>query len=339
MSLSEQWQSLDSYLPSQISKRRLRPIRWFLLEGSRHYVTAALLLIVYGTIYAIGSMWTLEIQQLLTETAAVQTLLNTMLGGVILLVSIVASISAIVLSYDITSLDAQEERISAAMEFRRDVGKLSSRQGSPTDPASFLDLMSEVIRERADALEEASRGSEQEFADAILGYTQDVARTVEGINRSMERVGQGEFDALWRGLEVEYGDHLNRSRKLTLKYGDQFSESSRQRFDELVRSFELFATGKEYFKTLYYSREISQLSRTLLLISFPSILVTASAILAIDAHLFPQVWLFGLPPLLSFVSAVFTISLAPFAVLTSYMLRVATVARRTASAGPFRISQ
>jgi hypothetical protein len=77
----------------------------------------------------------------------------------------------------------------------------------------------------------------------------------------------------------------------------------------------------------------------LLLISFPSILVTASAILAIDAHLFPQVWLFGLPPLLSFVSAVFTISLAPFAVLTSYMLRVATVARRTASAGPFRISQ
>ena len=338
MSLSEQWESLDRHLPNLVSKYRVRPIRWFLLEGSRHHVTLALLLTVYGTIFAIGSLWTLEIQQLLTETAAVQTLLNTMLGGVILLVSIVASISAIVLSYDITSLDAQEERIDAAMEFRRDVGKLASQEGSPTDPASFLDLMAGVIRERADALESASRDSDKEFADAILGYTQDVARTVDGINRSMDRVGRGEFAALWRGLEVEYGDHLNRSRKLTLAYDEQFTDDSRARFDELVRAFELFATGKEYFKTLYYSREISQLSRTLLLISFPSILVTASAILAIDAHLFPQVWLFGLPPLLSFVSAVFTVSLAPFAVLTSYMLRVATVARRTASAGPFRIA-
>jgi hypothetical protein len=67
----------------------------------------------------------------------------------------------------------------------------------------------------------------------------------------------------------------------------------------------------------------------------PSIIVTVSAILAINAGIFPNFWLLGLPPLLTFVSVTFTIALIPFVVLTAHMLRVTTVARRTAAAGPF----
>lgn len=98
-------------------------------------------------------------------------------------------------------------------------------------------------------------------------------------------------------------------------------------------------TGVEYFKTLYYTREISKLSRVLLTSSLPTSLAVASATLAIDAHLLPDLSILGLPPLLTFVSFVFTISLALFALLTAYMIRVATVANRTASAGPFTLIQ
>lgn len=77
------------------------------------------------------------------------------------------------------------------------------------------------------------------------------------------------------------------------------------------------------------------LSRTLLLVSLPAILVTATTILAINANLLPQVWIFGLSPLLTFVAAAFTAALAPFIILTSYMLRVATVSLRTTATGPF----
>jgi len=42
---------------------------------------------------------------------------------------------------------------------------------------------------------------------------------------------------------------------------------------------------------------------------------------------------------MSFVATVFTIALAPFLVLTAYMLRLATVAQRTAGAGPFSLQQ
>jgi hypothetical protein len=39
--------------------------------------------------------------------------------------------------------------------------------------------------------------------------------------------------------------------------------------------------------------------------------------------------------LLLFAGGAHTLALAPFALLTAYVLRVATVARRTLSAGPF----
>ncbi len=327
-----------SWLP--VDREGVHPKRWVLLEGNRYAVIVALLLAVFVTNIAIGTVWTFEMKQLLTETAAVQTLLNTFLSGIILLVSIVVSISAIVLSYDITSLDAQEERIDAAMEFRRDIEQLTDNHESPTDPGSFLQTMTEVIEDRAEALAEATEETDQEFAGTLQEYTENVMTTVNSLDESLQHdTNRGEFGALWDGLEIDYGPHLNRSDRITMVHGDQFSEEYKEKFDELIRAFRLFATGKEYFKTLYYSREVSKLSRTLLLISLPTILVVASATLAIEAHLLPDFWLLGLPPLLTFVSFVITVALTPFVVLTAYMLRIATVAVRTASAGPFTIAQ
>jgi hypothetical protein len=151
----------------------------------------------------------------------------------------------------------------------------------------------------------------------------------------LQRTGGGEFAVLWLGLETDYGPLMNRSRKLTATHRDKLSERVEARFTDLLRSLELFAIGREYFKTLYYSREIAGLSRTLLVISLPTIITTASTILAINANLVPEVRMLGIPPLLTFIAIAFTIALAPYIVLTAYMLRVATVAHRTASAGPF----
>jgi hypothetical protein len=83
---------------------------------------------------------------------------------------------------------------------------------------------------------------------------------------------------------------------------------------------------------------VVELSRTLLVVSLPAIIINATTILAINARILPEIWIFGLPPLLSFVAATFTISLAPFIILTAYMLRLSTVAREAATAGPFSLT-
>jgi hypothetical protein len=335
MSILGRLQNQRDWFPFPHEGIRPEIIRWMLLEGDRYAVTGALLTFVYVSLMVIGTLWTFEMQRILTETPAVQSILNTLLSGIILLVSIVVSINSIVLSHDITSVGTQEERIESVMEFRREVGMLTDSGESPTDPASFLRLMGDVVHERAQALADVPAGTDESLAGSIREYAQSIESSFKGLDDSFQDASSAEFGVLWMGIEMDHGPHIDRTQTLKNTHQDRIPEDVEERLDDLVKALELFTVGKEYFKTLYYNREISDLSRTLLTIALPIILVNNSAVLAINAQLLPSVWIFGLPPLLSFVAVVFTVSLAPFIVLTAYMLRLATVARRSTTAGPF----
>lgn len=339
MSVTDHYWDLRDWFPVPRRNGRFHVARWVLLEANRLAVTGMLLTFMFSALMAVGWIWTFEMQQVLTETPAVQTILSALLSGIILLVSIVVSINSVVLSHDITSVEAQGDRIRAVVEFQQDIGQLTDSGESPTDPASFLGLMASVIHDRATALEAVATGNDEELTRDIEEYVDEVIRTVEPLGNQGNSASGADFGILWLGLEADYGVYMDRSRTLRSSYESSLSDAFEERLDDLVRAFRLFATGKEYFKTVYYTQEVSQLSRTLLVISLPSILVTASAILAINAQLLPETWVFGLPPLMSFVATVFTIALAPFLVLTSYMLRLSTVAQRTAGAGPFSLRQ
>lgn len=331
------FRSWRDWFPVPLEHRGVSPVRWILLDGNRLAVTGALLTFVFGSLLAIGMLWTFEMQRLLTETLAVQTILNTFLSGIILLVSIVVSINSSVLSYDLTSIRTQDERMRALFEYRREISQLVDGAESPSDPAAFLEVMADELRRRAEALSEVAEGADEEFAEEVEAYASDISETADRIKKSSAEASGAEFGVLWAGQEVNYGRHLDRSRVLRASYSDQLSEDLTERLDNLLEAFRLFATGKEYFKTLYYTQETSQLSRTLLVIALPAIIVNASTILAISAGLLPEFSLLGLPPLQSFVAAAVTVALAPYLVLTSYTLRLATVARRTAGTGPYTL--
>ncbi|WP_226039752.1 hypothetical protein [Natrinema sp. DC36] len=289
----------------------------------------------FVAILAIGTIWPFEMQRLLTETAAVETVLNTFLGGIILLVSIVVSINSIVLSYDIISIGAQEDRLRGTLEFRREIGHLTDTEHSIMDPASFLSMMVGVINQRAHELETVTEELDGRDAEEIREHIETILQTIEYIEKSVDQTGGGEFSALWLGLDLNLGPLMERSRVLHLAYADELSDSDEDRFERLIRAFELITTGRHFFTTLYYRREFSMLSRTLLIVSLPAILGTATTILAINANILPQIWIFGLSPLLTFVAAAFTTALAPFIILTAYMLRVATVTLRATATEPF----
>ncbi len=337
MSLSNYFGSWRSWVPVPTDDHGFDLVRWLLLEGHRHAVTGALLTLTFLSIIALGSLWTFEMSQLLTETQAVQTILNSLLSGIILLVSIVVSINSIVLSYDITHVDTQEDRIEGMIDFRHRLGQITSNKVTPTEPHSFLNAMANTIQREADELLAEVEETDEEFAEELNEYVSQITETTERLEHSISEGSGGKFGVLWLGLETDYGPMVNRSREITSRYGNDLSETRTDHFENLIEALQLFATGREYFKTLYYTTEISELSRTLLVVSLPAIVVTASTILAINAHLLPDIWMWGLPPLLTFVALSLVIALAPFIVLTSYMLRVATVARRTAGGGPFVI--
>lgn len=335
MGVVDQVEGMRSWAPIPTDDGRIRLLRWLLLEGNRYAVTGALLTVTFGSILAIGTAWTFEMNQLLTETQAVQMVLRGFLNGIILLVSVVVSINSIVLSYDINPIDAQENRIQGMMDFQQRVGRVTGAEVTPTSPNRFLEVMAETIQLEANELVAEAEGSDEQFAADIRAYLEQITGTTEYLDDSVSEIGGGKFSVLWLGLETDYGPVINQSHQLIAVGGPDLSDSGAAHLERLVEALELFATGREYFKTLYYTLEISELSRTLLFVSLPAILMTASTILAIDGDLVPEIWLFGLPPLMSFVALSIVVSLAPFIVLTSYMLRVATVSQRTAGAGPF----
>lgn len=332
MSRSGGWRG---WVPDPSGRRGVSLVQWLLLEGNRHAVTGALLTMTFVVILAFGTIWTFEMQRLLTETAAVETVLNTFLGGIILLVSIVVSINSIVLSYDIISIGAQEDRLRGTLEFRQEIGHLTDTEQGTMDPASFLTMLVGVINQQANELETVTEELDGKDAEEISEHVETILQTTEHIEKSVDQTGGGEFSALWLGLALNLGPLMERTHVLHQANADALSDRGEDRFERLIRAFELITTGRHFFKTLYYRREISMLSRTLLLVSLPAILITATTILAINANLLPQIWILGLSPDLTFVAAAFTIALAPFIILTAYMLRVATVTLRTTATGPF----
>lgn len=336
MSIADRVQRLRGWAPVPIPDEGISPVRWFLLDGHRIAVASALLAAIFASLLTVGSIWTFEMQRLLTETATVERLFNTILGGIILLVSIVVSINSVVLSYDITSIGSQRERIRKSMEFRHDLGRVAERKRSPSDPRVFLAIMIRLTDDRASALGDAVADDlDDEVRTEVEEFVASLRGVLDEFDSSMEVADSSPFTVLWLSLEYDYGRFMDDSQHLRALYEDRLSEEAQEQFDDLESALELFATGREYFKTLYYSSEFSQLSRTLLVVSLPAILTTITTVLAISAGLLPDVSLLGLPSLQTFVAATFTVSLAPFVVLTSFVLRSATVARMSLSAGPF----
>lgn len=335
MSLGRVVRRWRDWFPTPTEDGDFSIVRWVLLEANRLAVTGALLTFVFASFVLLGTVWTFEMQNLLTETSAVQTILDTLLSGMILLVSIVVSINSIVLSHDMSSVSNQSDRVKGASEFREKLSEMSRPDENPSDPSSFLKVMSRTIRERAQQLDD--EGLDSDGTEDIRTYATNVAEMAEKLG-AVEATDGAEFAVLWKGMEFRYGAQMERSRTLRSAHRGEAADRLEDQLDHLTDALELFAIGKEYFKTLYYTQEVSKLSQTLLVITLPAILINASTILAINAGLLPDFWVLGLPPLQAFVAATFTISLAPYLVLTAYMLRLSAVARLTASAGIFSLN-
>jgi len=337
VSVAGRLRQLRDWVPTPIYGGRPRLLRWFLLGGNRVAVVGALLTGIYAAVMVAGTVWTFEIQNLLTETRTVENLLDTFLSGMILLVSVVVSINSIVLSHDLTSVGTQTQRIDKALDFRKRIGSMTETGSNPSTPRRFLELFSGVILTRVERLVGAVEGESDDAAAAVREHAARVERTASQLD-DVEQVSGAEFGVLLMGLSLDYGDRLDQSQQITTAHGDQLSEEASAALDDLDEALEAFAVGKEYFKTLYYRHEVSELSQTLLLVSLPVIILTTVSTLAIGSGVLPNVWLFGLPPVLSFVAVVFTVALVPFAVLISYSIRLATVAQRTSTSGPFSLT-
>jgi hypothetical protein len=185
----------------------------------------------------------------------------------------------------------------------------------------------------------AADGSNDAFREDVETFADGVAEEIEEARQTLSAARMGSFKVLLTGLSYNYSGELHAARGLRHRHGDDLSEEARDSVDELIRTLKHVGTGREYFKSLYYKRELAYLSSRLLFVSLPVVVFTSYVILALDASLLPDVVFFGMSPLLLFVTLAYTIALAPYLLLTAYVIRATTVTIRTLAAGPFILQE
>jgi len=310
--------------------------QWLLLTGSRLRVAAVLLGLVFVSLFVLATIRPIEVRALLTETDAAKTLFSSLLSGAILLVSIVVSINSIVLSQEITDIESQQERIAASVQYRQHIEEFIEADVTPARPAEFLTTVLYAISRQTARLQQIARErSIEAFERQVEDVADEVGDEIEQARNILKDAQVGSFNVLLAGLNYDNSGQLHAVRSVKLDFESDLDEDAREALEDLIETLQHIATAREYFKSLYYKRELARLSSLLLYVSLPVIVFMSYVILALDANLFPELSGLGVSPLLvSFIFA-YTVSPTPFVVLTAYVVRASTVTMRTLAAGPF----
>lgn len=305
---------------------------WMLIFGNRRMIAVLLLVGVYATFLILHALWPIRIQTLLTEEETIQGLLQTLLSGDVLLVSIVVSVNSLVVSQELTPIGDQHERVIESWNFREE-SERAIGDVSPATPAEFLRQIAAAIERELDELSEHTDEMDEDTSAEIDRLVEALRDHMQGVQGALLGAEDGWFKPELFTPALDPSEGIDRAMRLQER-ADDFPDAVETSLTDILQALQYFSTAREYFKTIYYKQEFSRLSRDLLYTGLPTILLLSYLLLAIRAEMFPGST-FGVNNLFLFFSLAYTAALAPFLVLTGYVLRTALIAEQTVSAGAF----
>jgi len=158
---------------------------------------------------------------------------------------------------------------------------------SPAGLQPFLQYVIEAIHSETESLRTTDGSTTDERARAnLLTFADDIDTRLSQIERRIRQSDPRVSILLLSTLDYPYARHINVTRRLKATHGDVLTESDHESLATLLRILTILASGREYFTTLYFKRELRNLSSALLLLSLPVIVFTSYVLLAMDTGLF-----------------------------------------------------
>jgi len=305
--------------------RRVR--RWVLLEGSRWTVALAVLAAIAVAVGPVGHLFTTGAP---TEHGhTVTSTVSTLLSGNFLLISIVVSVSSVFATQEQSPLGQQFGRVQDVVEFRRSLEGVIDHDHAPADPGRLLRLLVGDILERAQALEASLADADVELRADLQAYVETLGEESGAMNQRLDHSDGGEtLTLLLATLDYDHDRQINDLRRIRAEHGDSMPEAADETIEEMLRLLQYLAALREYFKTQYLRETFADLSRDLVFLSVPSIVVVSFVLLHFER----------LPSTEPFIVAIHVLSLTPATLLGAYIVRVAAVSKRTRAAGQFAVS-
>jgi len=308
---------------------------WLLLDANRRVITAALVVVVFAVLVAVGTLGPVEIRESMSQSDPVETAFQGFLTAIITGVTLVVTLNQLVLSQELGGVGDQRERMSGSMSFRSDVEDTVEAGVAPPEPAEFLQALLDSTAASADDLADAAGDSDdQQFVERAEKLAEGVAGNANAVADRLDDSEFGAFDVLSAALDFNYSWKVYEARRLREDH-DSLSPAAEDALDDLVDTLTFFGPAREHVKTLYFRWELVDLSRAMLYAAVPALLVSVTMILYVtDPAMISGVTL-GVDNLVWLTSAAVAVAVLPFALLLAYVLRIATVAKRTLAIGPF----
>ncbi|MCU4971935.1 hypothetical protein OB955_04180 [Halobacteria archaeon AArc-m2/3/4] len=307
-------------------------VKLWLLLGANRLIVTGVLSASFFVLFMLGAVVDPTLSDMLEERAVIESLFASMIGALITGVTLVVTISQLIVSQENGPLGEQRQRMSETMDVREYVTELVGKP-APADPSAFLRSIVDVTQTRADHLRDTVEGGDPDLQDEVDEFVDSLTGNADTVREQLEGAKFGSFDVVYASMNYNYAWKIFQIERLEDDYEDVLDEDQQEALDELRTSLVMFGPAREHIKTLYFQWELIDLSRLILYVAIPALLISGMMMTFVDASTVPGSTL-GTENLLWLVGLTFTITLVPFLMLTSYVMRIATAAKRTLAIGP-----
>lgn len=304
---------------------------WVLLDGNRLIVGGIIGLSVFVDLFVLQRAGVISFR----NASGITRLSTGIVAGEFSLLTIVLSINQLILSQETGTTGEIRERLDGMMAFRRRFERTVGVDTTPSEPVEMLRALTEATLETVDRLDAAgSREPDAAVADPIATYCAATGENLDRLRDALSDSSPGAFNALSAAIIGNYGWQAHLARRILQERGASLSAESRDALESIVELMEVFSVARAHFKTIYVRRELGSASRYFLVIGIPGLLcgVVLNTIYGANTVIPDS----ALP---TAAMLLITVSCLPAALLASYILRTATVARRTANIGPMALQK
>ena len=309
-------------------ERRIRAQRWFLLEGRRWAIVGGLV----GGIVVVAFGLSLTGVFGIDRSDFVTSIFTTVIAGLFSFVPIIIAVNQLTISQLFGTPDDLREQIHGIAAFRATIeDRLPGTAVSPTDPGRFAALANGVLSKRAAELERACTDIGDEALETrIERYARRVITATTRLEGRLDGDRLRLMEVLLPMMGDGYSENVNEARRIQTEY--ELPERADDLLADLRDLFVSMDVIRQYFKALYIKQELARLSRLIAYTGMAAFLVSLFLVL-----LFAN----GVPAggygtgMLFVVSAALGVASLPFAVFFAFIVRIATIAKRTAAPGAF----